>query len=49
MKGDILFFAVVFFMCYVLFKLWDAEKKIRIDREKQIENMYNEIMGKNEK
>lgn len=28
---------------------WEEERKSRKDKEEKIENMYNEIMGKNEK
>ena len=50
---DILEFLLVFiflgFMVFFMKTLWEREKEARIDREKKIESMFNEIMGKNEK
>lgn len=50
---DMLVFLFVFiflgFMMISMKMLWDVEKEARKDREKKIENMYNEVMGKNEK
>ena len=34
---------------FVIKNSWKKEKADRIDREEKINNIYNEIMGKNEK
>ena len=36
-------------MIFFLKDSWKKEKADRIDREEKINNIYNEIMGKNEK
>ena len=42
-------YVILILMVITLKKLWESEKKARIDREEKIEKMFNEIMGNNEK
>ena len=46
---DIFLLSMSILMIFLMKILWEREKEDRIDREKKIESMYNEIMGKNEK
>ena len=46
---DIFLLSMSILMIFLMKILWEREKEDRIDREKKIENIYNEIMGKNEK
>ena len=49
MIWDIILFIMLIFIIFFMKNSWEREKEDRIDREKKIESMYNEIMGKNEK
>ena len=46
---DIFLLSMSILMIFLMKILWEREKEDRIDREKKIESMYNEIMEKNEK
>ena len=47
--GNISLFIFVIVFMFFIKDSWEKEKADRKDREEKIENMYNEIMGKNEK
>lgn len=47
--GNISLFIFVIVFMFFIKDSWEKEKADRKDREEKIENMYNKVMGKNEK